>query len=81
MYCNHVTVIFVTLKTRHPSHGSMHRDWPLGEVPEMEAVRELPRRHLCLDNLLDHYSCCLTLFNFGSVARELASWSAVVDGA
>jgi hypothetical protein len=23
---------------------STDRDWPLGEVPEMEAVRELPRR-------------------------------------
>ena len=42
----------------------MHRDCPLGEVPEMEAVRELPRRVLLI-------SCCLRPFDFEPVAREL----------
>jgi len=42
LYCNHVS--HCRGSSRQSSHGSMHRNWALGEVPEMEAVRELPRR-------------------------------------
>ena len=42
----------------------MHRNCPLGEVPEMEVVRELPGDALLI-------SRCLRPFDFESVAREL----------